>query len=72
MGQKRSVLTEGHELLIGVELAGANRHDSPILCPTLEKVARFGSYLPEYIRVDMDAGYGSGVSRELLTELGFD
>ena len=35
-GQKRSVLTEGHGLPIGAVLAGANRHDSPLLAPTLE------------------------------------
>ncbi|REE04794.1 transposase [Citricoccus muralis] len=71
-GQKRSVLTEGHGLPIGVELAGANRHDSPLLRPRLEKLARFGFNLPEYIRVDLDAGYDSGVTRELLSELGCD
>ena len=29
-------------------------------------------HLPDYIRVDLDAGYDSGVTRELLTELGCD
>lgn len=71
-GQKRSVLCEGHGLPIGVVLAGANRHDSPLLRPTLERLSRFGFHLPESIRVDLDAGYDSGVTRELLAELGCD
>lgn len=71
-GQKRSVLCEGHGLPIGVVLAGANRHDSPLLRPTLERLSRFGFDLPEDIRVDLDAGYDSDVTRELLTELGCD
>lgn len=69
-GQKRSVLCEGHGLPIGVVLAGANRHDSPLLRPTLERLSRFGFNLPEQIRVDLDAGYDSQVTRSLLTELG--
>lgn len=40
-GQKRSVLCEGHGLPIGVVLAGANRHDSPLLEPTLDCLERF-------------------------------
>src|SRR5699024_10175856 len=48
-GQKRSVLVEGHGLPIGVVLAGANRHDSPLLRPTLECLSRFGFFLPEAI-----------------------
>lgn len=71
-GQKRSVLCEGHGLPIGVVLDGANRHDSPLLRPALERLSRFGFHLPEKIRVDLDAGYDSGVTRELLDELGCD
>ncbi|WP_193101673.1 IS5 family transposase [Brevibacterium aurantiacum] len=69
-GQKRSVPTEGHGLPIGVILAGANRHDSPLLRPTLECLSRFDFFLPESIRVDLDSGYDSDVTRELLAELG--
>ncbi|MDN6604827.1 IS5 family transposase [Brevibacterium sp.] len=69
-GQKRSVLTEGHGLPIGVVLAGANRHDSPLLRPTLECLSRFGFFLPESIRVDLDSGYDSQATRELLDEFG--
>lgn len=69
-GQKRSVLTDGHGLPIGVVLAGANRHDSPLLEPTLECLSRFEFFLPEAIRVDLDAGYDSHTTRDLLTEKG--
>ena len=69
-GQKRSVLIEGHGLPIGVVLAGANRHDSPLLRPTLECLSRFDFFLPETIQVDLDSGYDSQVTRELLAEVG--
>lgn len=42
IGQKRSLLVEGHGLPIGTVLAGANRHDSPLSRPTLECLSRFG------------------------------
>ncbi|GAA1866458.1 IS5 family transposase [Brevibacterium marinum] len=69
-GQKRSVLVEGHGLPIGVVLAGANRHDSPLLRPTVECLSRFGFFLPERIRIDLDSGYDSQVTRNLLSEFG--
>lgn len=49
---------------------GANRHDSPLLRPTVERLARFGFDLPDQIRLHLDAGYDSGVARDLLDELG--
>jgi len=69
-GQKRSVLTDGTGLPLGVVLAGANRHDSRLLEPSLECLGRFEFFLPEQIRVDLDAGYDSRTTRELLTEKG--
>lgn len=50
--------------------APANRHDSPFLRPTLEKLARFGLALPDQITVRLDAGHDSAVTRGLLDELG--
>ena len=38
--------------------------------PPCQKLARFGFNLPEEITVHLDAGYDSGVTRELLDELG--
>lgn len=69
-GQKRSVLVEGHDIPIGVVLAGANTHDSPLLAPTVETLSRFGFFLPENIRVDLDAGYDSQKTRDTLTRFG--
>ena len=71
-GQKRSVLIEGNGLPVGTVLAGANRHDSPLLEPTLACLARFGFQLPEHITVHLDAGYDSSVTRNTLTVLGCD
>lgn len=45
-GTKRSVLTDGHGIPLGCVVASANRHDSPLLRPTLEKLGRFGSTCP--------------------------
>lgn len=69
-GLKRSLLVEGAGVPIGCELAGANRHDSPLLRPILERLSRFGFDLPETITVHLDSGYDSAVTRELLDELG--
>lgn len=69
-GQKRSVLTEGHGLPVGVVIAGANRHDSRLLESSLECLSRFGFNLPERIRVDLDAGYDSKKTRDTLERLG--
>lgn len=52
--------------------APANRNDSPLLRPTLEKLSRFGFHLPDQITVHLDAGYDSTKTRDLLTELACD
>lgn len=71
-GTKRSILVDGNGIPLGVVVAGANRHDSPLLEPTLDKLARFGFDLPEQITVHLDAGYDSRKTRDLLTTLGCD
>lgn len=50
-------------------IAGANRHDSPLLAPTLEHLDDLGP-LPKKITVHLDSGYDSGKTRDLLTEHG--
>lgn len=70
LGTKRSLMTDGKGIPIGCVIAGANRHDSPLLRPTLECLSRFGYLLPERIKVHLDAGYDSRNTRDLLTELG--
>ena len=70
LGTKRSVLTDGKGIPLGCVAAPANRHDSPLLRPTLEKLSRFGFHLPQQITVHLDACYDSAKTRTLLTELG--
>lgn len=72
LGIKYSVLTEAKGVPVGCEIAGGNRHDSPLLRPTLEKLARFGFCLPPEVTVHLDAGYDSNKTRDLLAELGCD
>jgi hypothetical protein len=62
-GMKRSVLVEGHGSPLRRVLAGAHRHDSPLLAPTLDLLAELGP-LPEEITVHLDAGYDSGNPRD--------
>ena len=73
-GTKRSLLTDGNGVPLGCVTAPANRHDSPLLRPTLEKLGRFeirfGNGLPEHITVHLDAGYDNAKTRSLLDELG--
>lgn len=73
-GTKRSSMTEAEGIPLGCVVAPANRQDSPLLRPTLEKLGRFdeglGCGLPENITVHLDAGYDSGKTRDLLEEFG--
>lgn len=66
------VLVDGNGIPVGCVIAGVNCHDSPLLAPTLEKLGRFGFFLPEHITVHLDAGYDSGKTRDLLDILGCD
>lgn len=68
-GTKRSVMTDGNGIPIGVVAAPANRNASPLLQPTLGSLSRFNGHLPEQITVHLDAGYDSTKTRALLTEL---
>ena len=74
LGTKRSVLTDAAGIPLGAVVAPANRHDSPLLRPTLETLgrfeSRFGVGLPDRITVHLDAGYDSGKTRDLLDEFG--
>jgi transposase len=68
-GMKRSLLVEGYGIPLGRVLAGAYRHDSPLLAPTLDLLDDLGP-LPETITVHLDSGYDSGKTRDLLAERG--
>jgi transposase len=65
LGYKRSLLVEGKGIPLGRVLAPANRHDSPLLAPTLDKLDEIGP-LPEEITVHLDAGYDSQKTRDEL------
>lgn len=49
LGTKRSVLTDSQGIPLGRFAAPANRHKSPLLRPTLEKLSRFGIRRPPCI-----------------------
>ena len=70
-GLKRSVATEARGVPLGIVSAGANRHDSPLLVPTLEAAKRQAGPLPEQVNVNLDRGYDSDKTRAALAELGF-
>jgi transposase len=67
LGMKRSLLVEGYGIPLGRVLAPANRNDSPLLAPTLDKLEDLGP-LPDDITVHLDAGYDSGKTRDTLAE----
>ena len=64
-GLKRSMAVDAQGIPLGVVAAGANRHDSPLLAPTLEAV-EVSIELPEDASVHLDRAYDSKVTRELL------
>ena len=72
-GLKRSVAAEGSGIPLGITCAGAHRHDSPLLAPTLQAAHRqLGGLLPGQRTCHLDAGYDSAPTRQTLAELGFD
>src|SRR2546423_1397633 len=71
-GLKRSVATDGYGIPLGFAAAGANRHDSPLLAPTLgAAISQLGGALPGQRTCHLDAGYDSWPTRQLLAQLGF-
>ncbi|MFE9976943.1 IS5 family transposase [Streptomyces hirsutus] len=64
-GLKRSGMTDGYGIPLGRVLSGANRHDSPLLAPTLDLLDGLGP-LPDEITVHLDAGYDSAATRAEL------
>ncbi len=68
-GIKRSVAVDADGIPLGVLVAPANRHDSPLLTETLDALAALGP-LPEQARVHLDRGYDSDATRERLHDRG--
>ncbi len=69
-GIKRSMAVDASGIPHGAVSAPANRHDSPLLVPTLEATSEALGALPEGASVHLDRGYDSRLTRERLAELG--
>lgn len=70
-GLKRSVASDACGVPLGMVSDGANRHDSPLLGPTLEAVGTQVGAMPDTVNVNLDRGYDSAKSRSLMAQLGF-
>jgi hypothetical protein len=70
-GLKRSVASDGHGIPLGLASAGAHRHDSPLLAPTLAAALAQAAPITGGGTVHLDAAYDSAPTRDLLTGLGF-
>ena len=69
-GIKRSMAVDAKGIPLGAVCAPANRHDSPLLVPTLQAASEVLGALPEEASVHLDRGYDSRLTRERLAELG--
>jgi hypothetical protein len=69
-GLKRSTAVEGVGVPLHLVSAGANRHDSPLLAPTLEGGTKLGP-LPAEVTTHLDQAYDNGPARAVLNRLGF-
>ncbi|WP_405683365.1 IS5 family transposase [Streptomyces sp. NBC_00057] len=70
-GLKRSVASDACGVPLGIVSDGANRHDSPLLGPTLAAAKEQTGAMPEAVNVNLDRGYDSIKTRALIGELGF-
>jgi putative transposase len=71
-GVKRSLLTEGHGVPIGLAIDGANRHDMKLVRPTIESlvVERPEPTEQQLQGMCLDKGYDYDEVRAILTEFG--
>jgi transposase len=70
-GVKRSTMVDARGIPLAVATAGADRHDSPLLGPTLDAAAEAKAIeLPEQASVHLDRAYDSRKTRQLLEERG--
>jgi transposase len=67
-GMKRSVAVDAAGIPLGAVAAPANRHDSPLLGPTLGALETLG--VPEWASIHLDRGYDSKATRRLLEDRG--
>lgn len=71
-GTKRSTAVDARGIPLGTVTVPANRHDSPLLVPTLEHASASVGGLPEGANVHLDRGYDSFVTRDRLEERGLN
>ncbi len=67
-GIKRSVVVDADGIPLGSVSAPANHHDSPLLPETLDSVEQMLGALPEPVRVHLDRGYDSDLTRKRLAK----
>lgn len=67
-GLKRSTTTDAAGVPVGLASAGANRHDSPLLKPTIDSTKQQVGQLPENPTMHLDSGYDGAPSRNVLAE----
>lgn len=67
-GLTRSATTDARDVPLGIISAGANRHDSPLLQPTIENTKQQVGPLPENPVMHLDSGYDGKPSRDVLAE----
>jgi len=72
-GVKRSLLTEGHGVPIGLAVEGANRHDMKLVRPTIDSMVAERPMPTEEQPQGMclDKGYDDQEVRDILAEFGF-
>ena len=63
--------TDGAGIPLGLVAAGADRHDSVLLAPTLQAAVTQAGPMPGQVTVHLDRGYDSAATRALLAEFGF-
>jgi transposase len=72
-GVKRSLVTEGHGVPIGLAVEGANRHDMKLVRPTLDSLV-VERPMPTEVQPQglcLDKGYDYQEVRDILAECGF-
>ena len=67
---KRSTMVDANGIPLAMVAAGANRHDSPLLAPTLDAAREASIELPEHASVHLDRAYDSEVTHRLLESRG--
>jgi hypothetical protein len=68
-GIKRSMAVDDCGIPLGIVIAPANRHDSPLLADTLDTIQRLGE-LPDRASVHLDRAYDSDTTRQKLAARG--